>query len=159
MQYLFDWGDGTTSGWLPVGTKSASKTWTTAATRTVKAQARCATHTSVVSAYSTGLTVIITVKETVTAPTKPTGPTNGFTSTTYSYSTGGSVDNLGYSVQYLFDWGDGTTSGWLPVGTKSANKSWIDSATYSVKAQARSAPHTTVVSAYSTALVVNITPK
>jgi hypothetical protein len=159
IQYLFDWGDGTTSGWLAVGTKSASKTWTTAGTRTVKAQARCATHTAIVSAYSVGLTVTITVKETITTPTKPAGPTSGFTSTTYTYTTSNAVDNLGHSVQYQFDWGDGTKSAWLPVGTKGASHSWIDAATYTVKAQARCSIHTTVLSAQSTGLVVTIAPR
>jgi hypothetical protein len=159
IQYLFDWGDGTTSGWLPVGTTSASKSWSSAKTFTVKAQARSAVNNSVVSAYSTGLAVAIaaTVTEAVSTPTKPTGPTSGNTGTTYTYSTGGAVDNLGHSVQYAFYWGDGTNSGWLPVGTKSAQKSWSSAGTYTVTARARCATHTSVISAYSTGLAVSIT--
>jgi hypothetical protein len=156
VQYLFNWGDGTTSGWLPVGTKSATKSWTYKGAYAVKALARSATHTTVVSAYSTGLTVTIALKETVSTPKQPTGPTSGYTGGVYTYYTGGSVDNLGYSVQYLFNWGDGTTSGWLPVGTTSARKSWSAHAGYTVRAQARSAAHTTVISAYSTGLWVNM---
>src|SRR5207244_559089 len=157
VQYYFDWGDSTNSGWLSVGTKSASKTWTAGGARNVKAQARSSVHTSIVSAYSSVLTVTITA-ESVTAPTKPTGPTSGTTNTPYTFSTGGSVDNAGDSVQYYFDWGDGTNSGWLPVGTKSATKSWTTGATRTVKAQARCSIHTSVVSAYSTGLTVVISP-
>jgi len=156
VQYCFDWGDGTTSGWLAVGTTSASKTWTTAATRTVKAQARCATHTTVISAYSVGATITINA-ESVTAPAKPAGPASGSTNVSYTYTTGSAVDNAGHSVQYLFDWGNGTNSGWLPVGTKSASKTWTTGGSYMVKAQARCATHTSIVSAYSTALTVTIT--
>jgi hypothetical protein len=157
VQYYFDWGDGTSSGWLPVGTVSATKTWTAAASRSVKAQARSSVHTSIVSAYSTVLTVTVTA-ESVTAPTKPSGPTSGTTNTSYTYSTSGSVDNAGDSVQYLFDWADGSTSGWLAVGTKSASHKWTTTGTKTVKAQARCSIHTSVVSAYSTGLSVTINP-
>ncbi|MGD0624593.1 MAG: fibronectin type III domain-containing protein, partial [Thermodesulfobacteriota bacterium] len=51
------------------------------------------------------------VPETITAPNTPSGPTSGTTGTSYSFSTGGSSSNLGHSVQYQFDWGDGTYSG------------------------------------------------
>jgi hypothetical protein len=156
VQYYFDWGDSTNSGWLPVGTKSASKTWTAGGARNVKAQARSSVHTSIVSAYSSILTVTITA-ESVTAPTKPTGPTSGTTNTTYTFSTSGSVDNAGDSVQYYFDWGDGTNSGWLAVGTKSASHKWTTAGTKTVKAQARCSIHTSVVSTWSTALSVTIT--
>jgi hypothetical protein len=52
---------------------------------------------------------------------------------------GGASSNVGHSVQYLIDWGDGTDSGWLPVGTTSAPKSWSTSNTYSIRAKARCA--------------------
>jgi len=71
-------------------------------------------------------------------------------------STGGAVSNLGHAVQYFFDWGDGTNSGWLPVGTTSASKIWTTAGTYPVQAQARCATTTTVVSSYSTSLSVAI---
>jgi hypothetical protein len=159
VQYLFNWGDGTTSGWLPVGTTSARKSWPYKGTYTVKAQARCATHTSVVSAFSTGTSVNITLVEAVSTPAKPWGPTSVYPSTSYTYYTGGSTNNLGYSVQYLFNWGDGTTSGWLPVGTTSARHAWTYKKVYTVKAQARSATHTSVVSTYSTGLSVTVATK
>src|ERR1051325_2640912 len=66
--------------------------------------------------------------ETGSPPTKPTGTTSTYTNHSYTYTTGGAVDNYGYSVQYYFDWGDGTSSGWLPVGTVSATKTWTAAA-------------------------------
>jgi hypothetical protein len=156
VQYLFNWGDGTNSGWLGTGTTSASHSWA-AGSYGVTAQARSATNTSVVSSPSGALTVNITVQESVSAPSTPSGPTNGTAGTVYSYSTGGSTDNLGNPVQYLFNWGDGTNSSWLTTGTTSATHSWA-AGSYSVSAQARSTTNTSVVSAPSGALPVNITP-
>jgi hypothetical protein len=154
VQYLFNWGDGTNSGWLGTGTTSASHSWA-AGSYGVTAQARSATNTSVVSSPSGALTVNITAQESVSAPSTPSGPTNGTAGTVYSYSTGGSTDNLGNPVQYLFNWGDGTNSSWLTTGTTSATHSWA-AGSYSVSAQARSTTNTSVVSAPSGALPVNI---
>jgi hypothetical protein len=94
--------------------------------------------------------------ETVTAPTTLSGTTCGNTNTSYSYSTGGSTSSSGHSVQYRFDWGDGTDSGWLGVGTTSASKSWSSPGTYSVKTQARCLADTSVLSSSSNSLDVAI---
>ncbi len=94
--------------------------------------------------------------EVVSTPNTPNGPISGTTGTGYSYSTWGSSSSFGHSVQYLFDWGDSTNSGWLPVGTTSASKSWSSVGTYSIKAQARCATDTSVVSSWSGALSVTI---
>ena len=48
--------------------------------------------------------------EIVSIPSTPIGLTIGTTGTSYTYTTGGSTSSLGHSVQYLFDWGDGTNS-------------------------------------------------
>jgi N-acetylneuraminic acid mutarotase len=101
-------------------------------------------------------TATITVGEAISTPNSPSGPTNGTTGTSYSYSTGGSTSNLGHSMQYQFDWGDGTYSDWLSVGTTSVSKSWTSAGSYTLKAQARCATHTSVVSGWSSALFVNI---
>jgi C1A family cysteine protease/uncharacterized OB-fold protein len=153
VQYFFDWGDGTNSGWLPVGTTSASKSWASGGTYKVRAQARCATHASAVSGWSIKLSVSI---ETVSTPSAPRGSKIGIPNTSYVYSTGGASSNLGHSVQYFFDWGDGTDSGWLPVGTTSASKSWASGGTYTVRAQARCATDTSAVSGWSVVLSVDI---
>jgi hypothetical protein len=154
-QYQFTWGDGTYSGWLNTGTTSASHTWQQTGNYSLSAQARSAANTSVVSSPSGTLTVNITAPESVSAPSTPSGPTSGTPGTSYSYSTGGSSDNLGNAVQYQFTWGDGTNSGWLATGTTSASHSWA-AGSYSVTAQARSATNTSVVSSPSGALTVNI---
>ncbi len=156
VQYRFDWGDGTFSDWLPVGTTSATKIWTVPGTYDVKAQARCAT-TNAESAWSDALPVVIVPNCTVSTPTTPSGDTSGNTGTSYTYSTGGSICSNGHDVQYRFDWGDGTFSDGLPVGTTSAEKTWTAAGTYLVRAQAR-CPVTLSESAWSDALTVEILP-
>jgi len=97
-----------------------------------------------------------TVKETVSAPPLPAGPTNGAPGIVNTYAAGGSSSNLDHSIQYFFDWGDGTNSGWLPVNTLSASKSWASPGNYTVTAQARCATHNFVTSKLSPGLNVNI---
>jgi hypothetical protein len=95
--------------------------------------------------------------EAILTPDAPIGPVSGNPGISYTYSASGSSSNLGHSVQYIFDWGDGTNSGWLPVSTYIASKSWNKTGTYVVKAQARCATHTSVVSGWSQGLTINIT--
>jgi hypothetical protein len=157
VQYLFDWGDGTNSGWLPVGQTSASKSWSSAGTYSVMAQARCATDTSVVSSWSASFSVVIELPETVSTPLTPWGPSSGQTLTYYYYSTGGSSSSKGHGVFYRFDWGDGTNSGWLLPTRTYASKYWSSAGTYSVKAQARCITDTSVLSSWSESFNVIIT--
>jgi hypothetical protein len=94
--------------------------------------------------------------ETVSAPSIPSGPTSGAVGASYTYSTGGSYSNLEHSVQYFFDWGDGTNSEWLPVGQTSALKSWTSAGAYLIEAKARCSKDTSVVSFWSEILLVTI---
>jgi hypothetical protein len=156
---FFDWGDGTNSGWLAVGTTSASKSWGSANTYQVKAQARCSTDIGVVSSWSGTLWVTITGSggETVSQPSTPSGLSNGQTPCYGYYTTGGSTSSLGHSVQYLFDWGDRTNSGWLAVGQMGSLKYWWVAGTYTVRAKARCAIDTSVESNWSLGLLITIT--
>ena len=94
--------------------------------------------------------------EIISKPTAPSGPANGTIGMSYSYTTGGSSSSLADSVQYLFDWGDGTNSGWLPVGITSVLKYWISTGQYLVRSLARCASHKAVLSAWSPEIYVNI---
>ncbi len=101
-------------------------------------------------------TIYIIPPETVSTPSRPSGPSSGLASTAYSFSTGGSVSNLGNPVQYQFSWGDGSNSGWLGIGVTSASHSWSSANTFTVSAQARSATNNAVVSASSPGLGITI---
>jgi hypothetical protein len=156
LEHQFDWnGDGTNlSQW---GSATQSKTWTSIGTYNVRARARCAIDTYAISNWSSGLSVSVTAAaEAVSNPTTLGGPTDGNIGTSYTYSTGGSSSNFGHDVQYLFDWGDGTYSGWLPVETTTVSHSWSSSETYLIKVQARCATHNEVVSSWFGSLSVNI---
>jgi formylglycine-generating enzyme required for sulfatase activity len=82
--------------------------------------------------------------ETIKAPAMPSGPTAGVPGTSYRYTTGGSTSSLSHAVEYRFNWGDGTYSSW-GIGT-SASHTWTAAGTYTVRAEARCATHTTVTS-------------
>ncbi len=98
----------------------------------------------------------IAIAENVSAPIMPSGPAFGTTSTSFFFSTGGSISSLGHLVQYLFDWGDGSTSGWLPLGTISASHGWATTGTYNVRAMARCATDTSNVSLWSDVHVFSV---
>jgi hypothetical protein len=102
------------------------------------------------------ITVTYAAPEAISTPNPPSGTTSGLIGTSYAYTTGGSTADSGHQVQYLFDWGDGTNSGWLPTGTTSASHSWSSPGTYLVKAQARCATHPFIVSSWSEAFSVKI---
>ena len=155
VEYQFDWnGDGSNlSSW---GSATQSKTWATPGTYNVRARARCTIDTSVVSSWSGTLSVTISAPETVSPPSVLGGPTTGFTGTSYSYTASGSTSSYGHQVKYQFDWkGDGSDlSSW---GTSTQSKTWTTPGTYNIKARARCATHTSVVSEWSGTLSVNIT--
>jgi uncharacterized repeat protein (TIGR02543 family) len=96
------------------------------------------------------------IPETVSIPNKPSGPGSGAAGTGYAFSAGGSTSNLGHTVEYQFDWkGDGTDLS--PWGSSTQSKTWASAADYQVRARARCAIHTAIVSGWSTFLTVSIT--
>jgi len=104
------------------------------------------------------LTHVFAFDEIVSAPDIPQGTADGMTGTIYTYTTSGSISSAGDPVQYLFDWGDGTNSGWLPVGTSSAKKIWVSPGTYEVRTQARCSSHPSIISTVSDPHPVSIVP-
>lgn len=151
LQYSFDWGDGNISNWY--FSSSASHSWNSSGNYNVKAQARCAIHTEAVSSWSSSKKVIIE-GEVISIPDIPVGPDSGFVNFSNIFSTGDAVSSFGHSVEYRFDWGDGNYSAWTI--SSSISHSWSSSGTYNVKAQARCATDTSVVSSWSSARTVTI---
>ena len=97
---------------------------------------------------------VVVGQETIKTPNTPSGSSNGTTNTPYIYSTGGSSSNAGHSLEYRFDWDDGDTSNWSSSTTDS--NTWASAGTYLVKAQARCAIHTSVVSNWSSSKTATI---
>jgi hypothetical protein len=73
-------------------------------------------------------------------PATPSGTTNGDVGTSYTYSSS-TTDPDGDQVYYMFDWNDGTTSGWLGPYNSGASvvgtKTWNTKGTYQVKVVAK----------------------
>jgi len=68
-------------------------------------------------------------------PGQPNGPTLCFTGIFYTYNTAPVTDPDGDVVQYLFDWGDDTNSGWTE--TPSASKNWTIDGVFQVRVKAK----------------------
>ncbi|UCF12475.1 MAG: hypothetical protein JSW06_10645 [Thermoplasmatales archaeon] len=73
-------------------------------------------------------------------PNPPSGPTSGEVNVEYSY-TGSTTDPDGDDIYYLFDWGDGTDSGWLgPYASGAqveASHAWTYGDTFDVRLKAK----------------------
>jgi hypothetical protein len=156
VQYRLLFSDGSTSPWLPVGTTSASHTWQGSGTYTVTAQARCANDKQVMSTASMGLAVTVADGETVSTPDAPSGALSGSVGSAYTYSTGHATTSSGNPAVYLFDWGDGTTSGWLRAGSTTATHSWPALGSYTVTVLAADQYYLLLRSAASAGTVVQI---
>ena len=88
----------------------------------------------------------------------PSGSISGIPGQSYSYSTS-ATDPDGNQVQYMFDWGDGSTSVIGPFDSDisvTASHSWSKSGTYQVKAKAIDADIPGIISGYSDPLTVTI---
>ncbi|DAC72530.1 MAG TPA: hypothetical protein DSN98_04635, partial [Thermoplasmata archaeon] len=111
--YLFDWGDGTNSGWIgPYSsgqTVTATHIWTVLGVFDVRVKARDIWGAT--SSWSETLVVTITDNNLPSIP-DITGPTKGVPGNQYLFNFM-SEDLDGHNVFYFIDWGDNTTSGWL----------------------------------------------
>lgn len=86
------------------------------------------------SGYSSEVSYAVPVPNTSpNTPATPQGPASGLSGTAYSYLTS-ATDPNGHSLEYRFDWGDGSLSSWGPSGQ---SHSWSTAGQYSVKAQAK----------------------
>ena len=85
-------------------------------------------------------------QETVSIPTFISCPDTGYIEQTINFTTGGSVSSFGNSVQYQFDWGDGTLSAW---GDSCANHIYNLVGTHKIKTRARSSVNNSIVSGWT----------
>ena len=73
-------------------------------------------------------------------PDIPTGTLNGKVGEKYTY-TSSTTDPQGDNIFYLFDWGDGTDSGWIGPfssgNTADASHTWTSQDTYDIKVKAK----------------------
>jgi hypothetical protein len=141
MYYLFDWGDGSSSGWLgPYSsgqTGTGTHTWTILGTYNVKVKARDIWGAG--SSWSESLVVTITDNNPPNIP-EITGPSEGTPGNQYLYNIV-TIDLDGHNIYYFVDWGDNTTTEWLGPyisGTEiHVTHSWAEKGTFTVKAKAK----------------------
>ena len=91
--------------------------------------------------------------EEVTTPDTPSGPATGYTGQSLSFETEGAASTFGHAVEYKFDWGDGSESDW---GSATETHAYSSKGNYTIKARARCATDTEVISSWSNGLTVNI---
>ncbi|RKY84258.1 hypothetical protein DRP98_05365 [candidate division KSB1 bacterium] len=98
-------------------------------------------------------TITAVQPERVSTPNRPSGEVYLQVGQSGTYTTGGSSTSFGHSVEYQFDWGDGTLSDW---GSASQSHSWSSEDFYFVKAHARCQIHTNRVSGWSSSFMVTV---
>ena len=92
--------------------------------------------------------------ETVSAPGTPTGDSIFTVDASGSFNTTSATSSLDHTVEYRFDWGDGTASPWSL--TRSSTKHWDTVGVYVVRAEARCQEHPTVEATSDQSLSVTV---
>lgn len=142
IRYGWDWnGDDVVDEWSGFknsgDTHSMSHTWTASGTYNIKVKAE--DNNSLQSPFSLVKTVTIISNQ---EPNKPTitGPDSGRMGSSYIYEATG-TDPDGDQIEYWFEWGDGTNSGWIGLynsgQSASESHSWSAQGTYAVRVKIR----------------------
>lgn len=112
--------------------------------------------------YTTGepddfdtLTIYLTIStdEIISVPNIPVGQEVAHVGETVSISSGGSESNLGHTVEYQYDWGDGVLSDW---GNSNQSHIYSSSGFLEIRARARCQVHTGVYSGWSDTKTVSV---
>ena len=141
IYYLFNWDDGSNSGWLgPYSsglTVAGSHAWSAIGNYTVKVKAKDINGAT--SDWSEPLTITIVLNDAPDTPTI-TGPASGAPGKAYLFKMS-TTDANEDDVFYYIDWGDGTTSDWLGPYNSGADAtithSWSEQGTFTVKIKAK----------------------
>ncbi|MDX2472097.1 MAG: PKD domain-containing protein [Candidatus Krumholzibacteria bacterium] len=156
LQYRIDFGNGI-SNWY-TGLTSIQRTYVTAGTFDILAQARCLDHPAIESEWSAATSIVISDPD-ETIPYPPgsiMGVTNGAINESYEYNVfHSSTTNLGHAIEGRFEWGDGTFSPWNTESSNAAPHAWTVEGTYVVQYEARCTLHPEI-SADADSLVVTI---
>src|ERR1035437_477173 len=148
--------DGTSSSYSTSTT--ASDAWSSTGQKYIIVTARCQTHTSISNNNSPGQYVTVQPPpETITVPGSITGEPNPIQGTSYSYSVGPSTSSLGHTVEYSFNWGDGTSSSWST--STSASHAWSSTGQKYIIVTARCQTHTSISNNNSPGQYVTVQPQ
>jgi len=133
--YTFEW-DLDNDGFYDDATgQSASKSWSTIGTYTIGLKV-----TDNIGTTDTDTAQVSITSQAPNKPSKPSGSTSGKAGEEYTY-TSSTTDPDDDDVFYLFDWDDGTDSGWLGPhnsgDTVTASHTWTDQGNYQIKVKAK----------------------
>lgn len=143
IKYGWDWnGNGTIDEWSDFMASGSydirSHVYTSAGTYHVRVIAE--DEHGARSAFSLSKIIVVKDNNPPNKPSMPTGPIYGRIGITYSY-TSLAIDPEGDNLEYLFDWGDGSDSGWIgPYNSGDAatvSHTWNTRGTFPVKVKAR----------------------
>ncbi len=127
VQYVYQWGDGTYSGsWL--ATPEDSKHWDSGGSYAVVVAAVCSKDNSLINASDP---LMVYVGHTLTPPGPITGPASLAVDEVGIYTGGASTCSLGHTVEYAYQWGDGTVSD-LWLSTPEAAKHWNPGGSFAI---------------------------
>ncbi len=157
VEYRFDWGDGSFSDWGAEVSEWTYHAWSEYGSYTVRCQARCIEDPLVVSDWSAPLNDLV-VRESVSVPTRPTGPGSGVLGATLTFNTGGSVSSDGHALEYrlrVYISGQSTYTDWSATGV--IEHIFARTGQHDVRAQARCIEHPDAMSNSSNQLYVTIT--
>ncbi|HPM26390.1 MAG TPA: PKD domain-containing protein, partial [Methanothrix sp.] len=135
LRYIFHWGDGSfsTTDWTESGRAlRIAHSWQRAGRYMIAAKAEDSANAS--SPWSEAITIIINTLP--GRPDQPSGPGSGYAMVPYNFQTS-AIDQDGDSLNYTFDWGDGTTLDLDLIGSGinvSSNHTWTVPGTYQIKA-------------------------
>jgi hypothetical protein len=100
------------------------------------------------------VSLLVTTGETISTPGSVTGQPTPAQGDTYSFSVPGASSSLGHTVEYSFDWGDGTSSSWSTSTT--ASHAWTSTGQKNIIVTARCQTHTTISNNNSPGNSVNV---
>ena len=144
-EWMFDWGDGTTSEWISrQGSENSIKkshSWDSIGEYQIKVKFRNSYFTDGVWSIPVTMTISkYSTEDIPNTPVIPSGNCKGCNSAEYSFSTY-AIDPKNDNLQYRFDFGDGTISDWTtPVSsgaTSTVSHIWTSTGNYEIKAQAK----------------------
>ncbi len=154
LSYRFAWGDGDTTEWRDRLDTLVGHNYSTVGEYEVTTQAKCVWpgHTNPESQWS--LPTTITIVETITGA-YIFGPDVGPINKSYTFEVRGAQSDVGHTLEYQIDFGDGTISDWSLSVT--ADHIYTVAGIFDVLCRARCAEHTEAVSVWSSGHDMTIT--
>lgn len=159
IYYWYEWGDDTNSAWVgPYNsstTINASHIWNEPGSYQLKVKAKDEHDAEPGIGWSNTLNINM-INQPPNAPSIPSGLSNGYTNTSYSYSTN-ATDPNNDQLYYWFEWGDSTNSSWIgPYAsgtTVNASHIWTEIGEYKIIVKAHDGKRE---SNWSEALIITI---